>query len=168
MLCAALPDKHASAWDSGGPLVTDEGGYSVLIGVVSWGRQCLDPTGNYPGVYARVTSQLEWILEHISGTKCPRPNRPRPDETKTCECGPIDKLIDYIDVDYIGGGKEAKEHAHPWQVSLFRNDNDFFQTHLDHLASYGINLDTDHWPTAPWHHGCGGSIISHKETIPKN
>ena len=77
MFCAALPDKHASVGDSGGPLVTDEGGYSVLIGVVSWGLQCLEPTKNLPGVYARVTTQLDWILEHISGigTRCSKPGR---------------------------------------------------------------------------------------------
>ena len=61
MLCAALPKKHASAGDSGGPLVTDEGGYFAVIGVVSWGYQCFQPTKNIPTVYARVTSQLDWI-----------------------------------------------------------------------------------------------------------
>ena len=77
MLCAALPEKHASSGDSGGPLVTDEGGYFAVIGVVSWGYQCAQPTKNLPGVYARVTSQLDWISGQISGKKCSKPNRKR-------------------------------------------------------------------------------------------
>ena len=77
MLCAALPGKHASAGDSGGPLVTEEGGYFSVIGVVSWGYQCKQPTKELPGVYARVTSQLDWISGHISGKKCAKPNRKR-------------------------------------------------------------------------------------------
>ena len=77
MLCAALPKKHASAGDSGGPLVTEEGGYFSVIGVVSWGYQCKQSTKELPGVYARVTSQLDWISGHISGKKCAKPNRKR-------------------------------------------------------------------------------------------
>ena len=46
-----------------GPLVTKEDGDSYsLIGVVSWGKGCADPL--YPGVYARVTEDLDWIEEN--------------------------------------------------------------------------------------------------------
>ena len=48
--------------DSGGPLVvaraTNNNNYS-LAGVVSWGYGCAD--SRYPGVYARVTTVLDWI-----------------------------------------------------------------------------------------------------------
>ena len=46
----------------GGPLITQRvGGSYELIGVVSWGKGC--GNADYPGVYARVTMQLDWIKE---------------------------------------------------------------------------------------------------------
>merc|ERR1719289_282389 len=73
MICAAQPDKDSCEGDSGGPLITKEdGAYYSVIGVVSWGPDnCA--THDKPGVYARVSKQLEWIREHIQGNTCPKP-----------------------------------------------------------------------------------------------
>jgi len=55
--------------DSGGALVTDEGGYYSQIGVVSWTEGC----ARYPGVYTRVTSAARFIQDNIKGATCPPP-----------------------------------------------------------------------------------------------
>jgi len=53
--------------DSGGPLVVLENGVPLLIGATSWGIGCARP--NYPGVWASVPDNMEWILENISTNK---------------------------------------------------------------------------------------------------
>ena len=71
--CAGRPDMNGNGktqkgadtcqGDSGGPLVCDDNGRPVLYGVVSWGIGCAW-TG-YPGIYAKVASELTWINQQL-------------------------------------------------------------------------------------------------------
>ena len=68
MICASDPGKDACQRDSGGPLVTRVGAGYTLIGLVSWGQGCAEAAA--PGVYARVTNQLDWVRARITGDTC--------------------------------------------------------------------------------------------------
>jgi len=70
--------------DSGGPLVCVEENRWYLHGATSWGRGCANP--RYPGVWARVTENLDWIwsvsgVAPPSGWEPPPPTPPTPAPT---------------------------------------------------------------------------------------
>ena len=65
-ICASDSGKDSCQGDSGGPLITKENDRYAVIGVVSYGIKCAEP--KYPGVYARVTANMDWIKSITSGT----------------------------------------------------------------------------------------------------
>lgn len=82
MMCAGNPStdsnnpgRDSCQGDSGGPLFVETGGGQVQIGVVSFGGEC---GVNDPGVYARVSTFLDWIQATTGGIGQDAP--PAPDE----------------------------------------------------------------------------------------
>jgi len=65
MICAGilkLGGIDACQGDSGGPLALIDDDFPILYGIVSWGKGCALP--DYPGVYTRVSSYIEWITDN--------------------------------------------------------------------------------------------------------
>jgi secreted trypsin-like serine protease len=68
-MCAGVPEgaKDTCYGDSGGPLVApadNPQGY-VLVGLVSWGAQCGNPS--LPGVYSRTSQFYDWVRDTVLG-----------------------------------------------------------------------------------------------------
>jgi len=79
MICAAEENgeggKDSCQGDSGGPLIAKRQGVTVngklqyeQVGVVSFGLGCA--RADRPGIYARVTEQLDFIKKHMQGNTC--------------------------------------------------------------------------------------------------
>jgi len=66
-VCAYGEKTDSCQGDSGGPLVVNDGGKYVVVGVVSYGQGCAYTT---PGVYARVSSYMDWIKTNIADGAC--------------------------------------------------------------------------------------------------
>ena len=71
MICAGVlaGGKDSCQGDSGGPMFYYEGGRWLLAGIVSWGYQC--GLEGYPGVYARTSTAVPWILDTIGVLSAP-------------------------------------------------------------------------------------------------
>eukprot|EP00547_Thalassionema_nitzschioides_P007914 CAMPEP_0194200450 /NCGR_PEP_ID=MMETSP0156-20130528/1047_1 /TAXON_ID=33649 /ORGANISM="Thalassionema nitzschioides, Strain L26-B" /LENGTH=516 /DNA_ID=CAMNT_0038925445 /DNA_START=43 /DNA_END=1596 /DNA_ORIENTATION=- len=65
MFCAGVGGgKDSCQGDSGGPIFTQDGnGGFTQFGIVSWGIGCAERL--YPGVYSRISAELEWIESKI-------------------------------------------------------------------------------------------------------
>jgi secreted trypsin-like serine protease len=74
MICAGADGKDSCSGDSGGPLVILGANFTedIQVGVVSFGRQCA--LSNFPGVYTRVSTYLDWIQTTICKTSNFKPS----------------------------------------------------------------------------------------------
>ena len=71
MMCAENKKvKDSCQGDSGGPLVVRSDSGDSLVGVISWGVGCAHD--DFPGVYARISAQYDWIRKNVcAGSSAP-------------------------------------------------------------------------------------------------
>jgi secreted trypsin-like serine protease len=74
MICAGAGGKDSCSGDSGGPLVIlgTNSSEDIQVGIVSFGRQC--GLANYPGIYTRISTYLDWVQETICQTSNNKPS----------------------------------------------------------------------------------------------
>ena len=63
MICAKDNREDSCQGDSGGPLVIRQSSGDLQVGVVSWGKSCAHK--DFPGVYARISAQYDWIKQQV-------------------------------------------------------------------------------------------------------
>jgi secreted trypsin-like serine protease len=69
MICAGIVGKDSCQGDSGGPMVVKRAnGRWYQGGVVSWGQGCA--LASHAGVYARTSTQCNWIATTVGKTIC--------------------------------------------------------------------------------------------------
>ena len=64
MICAGEEGYDSCQGDSGGPMTCGLDDMDPLCGIVSWGRGCAE--AGYPGVYAQVSTYVDWAAENAS------------------------------------------------------------------------------------------------------
>ncbi|XP_064896256.1 transmembrane protease serine 4 isoform X1 [Columba livia] len=117
MLCAGLPQGGVDTCqgDSGGPLLYS-GGHWQVVGIVSWGQGCGDPST--PGVYTSVRAYLNWIYavrrvsavlltplqQHAVGALRPVGTGPSPRASLPSLCAWLSRLWQQL-----GNGSQAME-----------------------------------------------------------
>ncbi|KAG6590959.1 serine protease trypsin-like protein [Phytophthora cinnamomi] len=66
MLCSrGATNTTSCTGDYGGPVVVEHRSGDVVVGIVSWGKNCGQP--GYPSVYSRVSSARAWIESVVRG-----------------------------------------------------------------------------------------------------
>jgi len=78
-VCTQDAGKSVCMGDSGGPLLTQQNGVWYDIGIVSWGIKCGQGQGaNYPAVFTRVSSYLQWVYDRTGDANWCRRPQPEP------------------------------------------------------------------------------------------
>ena len=108
MLCANDDGQDSCQGDSGGPLIVGGGNVAddVLVGVVSWGFGCA--LESFPGVYARISDQIDWIRS----TTCQISDNAPPEFR--CE--------DYSNIDFPDPGNSASDESVPVTIVIQFDD----------------------------------------------
>ncbi|XP_026805709.1 LOW QUALITY PROTEIN: transmembrane protease serine 9-like [Rhopalosiphum maidis] len=151
VICAGYPKggKDSCRGDSGGPLMWSNRKQFYLIGIVSYGfKECGHP--GYPGVYTKVTSYMDWILDNkiVFAIDSPKIlNKSHEDISYVASKLPSQDTCGKRKAPSfrIVGGSDSDLGVWPWMVALGYKDKD------------DVN-DSIKWT-------CGGTLISNKHVL---
>jgi len=133
-MCASDPigGRDACSGDSGGPLVArlplrrDDGGgggtMSTQVGIVSWGIGC--GLASFPGVYSRVSHEVDWIDEAVCGSDTTIGLSPRSCIADEEDDGGRRRLRDYATEAVLGSGTARRRRREKIVFSFFRTEDD--------------------------------------------
>jgi trypsin len=115
MVCAGTETggRDSCQGDSGGPLLDSDG---TLVGIVSWGVGCGIPNG--PGVYSRVSGEIDWIRSTLCAVTTDPPSFCAPNEDETTAAIPSTSLgPTAVPSRSPSPSASASPHALPWAPS---------------------------------------------------
>ena len=143
-MCAHHPDRGSCLGDSGSPLIVrgNTAAEDVQVGLVSFGLDCNHDT--LPGVYARVSSEIDWITEQVcelsvnppADFNCP--TRPSKGGIKTFVTVEI-RLGNWVP--YSTGW--LLESADGKTIYAYRSTQTYGNEYLDQVVTETIAVDND-------------------------
>ena len=138
MICAARDGRDTCQGDSGGPIIDKSSGKQ--IGIISWGYGCADQ--QYPGVYANVQHQIDWIKGYIDLWEGVSPAPTPSPTTLICDDGEAEVTVN-IATDYFVNETSWTIKTASGDLVMSGDQNDYSRSHTTYTESTCLSCAGD-------------------------